>query len=65
MSLILILLIALGAIAVTVGIITALVIYLMKRNPGTADSGQRLADRVKTLELEVAALKSKADANHD
>ena len=66
MSLILILLIALGAIAVIIGIITALVLFLLKRNQPTPEDPQRLAERVRSLELEVAELKSQAqDADHE
>ena len=65
MALTLIVLVALAGLVVLIGGITALVLYLVKRNKGTSNEAD-LTERVKSLEMEVHELKSKQDRiSHD
>jgi len=65
MAFTLIVLVALAGLVVLIGGITALVLYLVKRNKETSNEAD-LTERVKSLEMEVHKLKSKQDRiSHD
>jgi len=65
MAFTLIVLVALAGLVVLIGGITALVLYLVKRNKETSNEAN-LTERVKSLEMEVHKLKSKQDRiSHD
>ena len=61
-----VLIIAFVVLAVIVGIIVASIVYLAKRNQQPTSPASNLNERVKSLEIEVRAMKTKLEnLQHD